>query len=109
MSVRRFDPNTLSISVARGPTQLGLSAKLLVLTILFAPDGVVGAWQRLVWARLLRRYGAAQEAELIELGAGGGGLLSDRDREGSKSAIDADSAAASERPSEPVEETRAES
>ena len=35
MSVRRFDPNTLSISVARGPTQLGLSAKLLVLTILF--------------------------------------------------------------------------
>jgi signal transduction histidine kinase len=35
MSLRRFDPNTLSISVARGPTQLGLSAKLLVLTILF--------------------------------------------------------------------------
>ena len=35
MSVRRFDPNTLSISVARGPTQLGLSAKLLLLTILF--------------------------------------------------------------------------
>lgn len=35
MSPRRFDPNALSISVPRGPTQLGLSAKLLVLTILF--------------------------------------------------------------------------
>lgn len=99
-----FVTNYVSSYTERWPTLLGL---IFVLTILFAPDGVVGAWQRLVWARLLRRYGAAQEAELVELGAGGGGLLSNRDRKGSKSAIDTDSAAPSERPSEPVEETRA--
>jgi hypothetical protein len=86
----------------RWPTLLGL---IFVLTILFTPDGVAGAWQRLVWARLLRRYGAAQEAELIEVAAGGGGLLSDRDRVGARFAVDADSAAPSEKPSEPVEES----
>jgi signal transduction histidine kinase len=35
MSSPVFDPQSLSISVPRGPTRLGLSAKLLLLTILF--------------------------------------------------------------------------
>ncbi len=93
-----FVTNYVSGYVERWPTLLGL---IFVLTILFTPDGVVGAWQRLVWAPLLRRYGAAEEAELIEFG--GGGLLSDRDRRGSKSAINPD-ASSSETPSKPVEE-----
>ncbi|MDQ4057866.1 MAG: branched-chain amino acid ABC transporter permease [Actinomycetota bacterium] len=96
-----FVTNYISGYVERWPTLLGL---IFVLTILFTPDGVVGAWQRLVWARLLRRFGAAHEAELIEVGVGGGGLLSDRERKASRSTTDADSAAP-EHPAETVEES----
>jgi branched-chain amino acid transport system permease protein len=52
----------------RWPTLLGL---IFVLTILFAQDGIVGAWQRLVWARLLRRAGHAEEAALSAAAVGG--------------------------------------
>jgi branched-chain amino acid transport system permease protein len=103
-----FVTNYVSGYMERWPTLLGL---IFVLTILFTPDGVVGAWQRLVWAPLLRRYGAADEAELIEVAVGGGGLLSDRSRKGSRSATDSDStrdsATPSEKPPEQVEETHA--
>jgi len=99
-----FVTNYVSGYMERWPTLLGL---IFVLTILFTPDGIVGAWQRLVWAPVLRRFGAVDEAELIEVGVGGGGLLSDRDRKGSKSAIEADSAVPSDEPSKPAEETRA--
>ena len=97
-----FVTNYISGYMDRWPTLLGL---IFVLTILFTPDGIVGAWQRLVWARLLRRYGAAHEAELIEVAAGGGGLLSDRSRKPSKPASDADPPAPSKKPAEAVEES----
>jgi hypothetical protein len=35
---------------------------VFVLVILFAPDGIVGMWTRLVWAPLLRRLGARDAA-----------------------------------------------
>ena len=44
----------------RWPTLLGL---IFVLTILFAQDGIVGAWTRSVWVPLLRRMGRGDEAE----------------------------------------------
>jgi branched-chain amino acid transport system permease protein len=46
--------NYVSGFLDRWPTLLGL---IFVLTILFARDGLVGAWQRLVWSRLLQRAG----------------------------------------------------
>ncbi|MQA99140.1 MAG: branched-chain amino acid ABC transporter permease [Actinobacteria bacterium] len=52
----------------RWPTLLGL---IFVLTILFAQDGIVGAWNRLVWAPLLRRRGRELEAERTVVGVGG--------------------------------------
>jgi branched-chain amino acid transport system permease protein len=52
----------------RWPTLLGL---IFVLTILFAQDGIVGAWNRLVWAPLLRRRGRELEAERALVGVGG--------------------------------------
>lgn len=78
MSVRRFDPNTLSISVPRGPTQLGLSAKLLVLTILFVMLAEVLIYLPSVanfrrnW--LNDRLAAAQIAVLVLEGAPAEGL-----------------------------------
>jgi hypothetical protein len=99
-----FVTNYVSGYLERWPTLLGL---IFVLTILFTPDGVVGAWQRLVWAPLLRRFGAADEAELIEVGVGGGGLLSDRDHKASKSDASSTEPSPSSQPSEPVERTRA--
>jgi branched-chain amino acid transport system permease protein len=44
---------------ARWQTLLGV---VFVLVIVFAPDGLVGAWTRLVWAPLLRRLGAGKAA-----------------------------------------------
>jgi hypothetical protein len=35
---------------------------VFVLVVIFAPDGIVGAWTRYVWAPLLRRLGAAHAA-----------------------------------------------
>jgi hypothetical protein len=40
-----------------------------VLVILFAPDGIVGAWTRYVWAPLLRRLGAEKEAVAAQTAA----------------------------------------
>ncbi len=47
--------NWLSSYIDRWQTLLGV---VFVLVILFAPDGLVGAWTRLVWDPLLRRLGA---------------------------------------------------
>lgn len=47
--------NWVSSYVARWQTLLGL---VFVLVVLFAPDGLVGAWNRLVWNPLLRRFRA---------------------------------------------------
>jgi branched-chain amino acid transport system permease protein len=55
-----FVTNYISGFLDRWPTLLGL---IFVLTILFAKDGLVGAWQRLVWAPVLRRAGRHEEAE----------------------------------------------
>ncbi|MGH2702992.1 MAG: branched-chain amino acid ABC transporter permease, partial [Actinomycetota bacterium] len=55
--------NYVSGFLDRWPTLLGL---IFVLTILFARDGLVGAWQRLAWARVLRRAGRDEEAALAE-------------------------------------------
>ncbi|MPZ71079.1 MAG: branched-chain amino acid ABC transporter permease [Actinobacteria bacterium] len=74
-----FVTNYVSGFIERWPTLLGL---IFVLTILFAPDGIVGSWQRLVWAPLLRRFGDAAAAELIEIEAGGGGLLTGGEAKG---------------------------
>lgn len=51
--------NWLSSYVDRWQTVLGV---VFVLVILFAPDGIAGMWTRLVWAPLLRRLGAREEA-----------------------------------------------
>jgi branched-chain amino acid transport system permease protein len=63
-----FVTNYVSGFLDRWPTLLGL---ILVFTILFAQDGLVGAWRRLVWARLLRRAGREDEASLAESAAAG--------------------------------------
>lgn len=60
--------NYVSGYLDRWPTLLGL---IFVLTILFAQDGIVGAWNRLVWAPLLRRRGRELEAERAVVGIGG--------------------------------------
>ncbi|HZA19588.1 MAG TPA: branched-chain amino acid ABC transporter permease [Actinomycetota bacterium] len=52
--------NYVSGFLDRWPTLLGL---IFVLTILFARDGLVGAWQRLVWAPVLRRLSGPEEAQ----------------------------------------------
>jgi branched-chain amino acid transport system permease protein len=58
--------NWLSSYVERWQTILGV---VFVLVILFAPDGIVGTWTRRVWAPLLRRLGARQEAAQAEVAA----------------------------------------
>jgi len=58
-----FITNYVSGYLTRWPTLLGL---IFVLVILFARDGIVGAWNRWVWAPLLRRAGQVEEAELAE-------------------------------------------
>ena len=58
-----FITNYVSGYLTRWPTLLGL---IFVLVILFARDGIVGAWNRWVWAPLLRRAGQAEEAELAK-------------------------------------------
>jgi branched-chain amino acid transport system permease protein len=55
--------NYMSGFLERWPTLLGL---IFVLVILFAQDGIVGAWNRWVWAPLLRSTGRAEEAALVE-------------------------------------------
>lgn len=52
-----FVTNYVSGFIERWPTLLGL---VFVLTILFTPDGIVGAWQRLVWGRIDARFGGSQ-------------------------------------------------
>jgi hypothetical protein len=39
---------------------------VFVLVVLFAPDGIVGAWTRYAWAPLLRRLGAREAALAAE-------------------------------------------
>jgi signal transduction histidine kinase len=78
MSARDFDPSTLSISLPRGLTRLGLSAKLLVLTILFVMLAEVLIYLPSVanfrrnW--LNDRIAAAQIAVLVLEGAPAEGL-----------------------------------
>ena len=59
-SIFVFVTNYVSSYVDRWPTLLGL---IFVLTILFAQDGIVGAWNRLVWGRVVRRRGGRLGAE----------------------------------------------
>jgi branched-chain amino acid transport system permease protein len=54
-----FVTNYVSGFLDRWPTLLGL---IFVLTILFAQDGLVGAWRRFVWVPILRRAGRDEEA-----------------------------------------------
>ena len=96
--------NYVSGFVERWPTLLGL---IFVLTILFTPDGLVGAWQRLVWARLVRRYGGLQEAELVEVQAGTGGLLSEGDAKPVAGRAASGPQTSAREPPEPVDGTRA--
>lgn len=78
MPERELDPNTLSISMPRGLTRLGLSAKLLVLTILFVMLAEVLIYLPSVanfrrnW--LNDRLAAAQIAVLVLEGAPAEGL-----------------------------------
>jgi branched-chain amino acid transport system permease protein len=51
--------NDVSSWLERWQTLLGV---VFVLVVIFAPDGIVGAWTRYVWAPLLRRLGAAHAA-----------------------------------------------
>ncbi|HEX2102327.1 MAG TPA: branched-chain amino acid ABC transporter permease [Solirubrobacteraceae bacterium] len=55
--------NDVSSWLERWQTLLGV---VFVLVVLFAPDGIVGAWTRYVWAPLLRRVGAADAAAAAE-------------------------------------------
>jgi branched-chain amino acid transport system permease protein len=57
-SVVMFIQNYVSSYVDRWQTLLGV---VFVLVIVFAPDGIVGAWNRLVWAPLLRKQGKPRE------------------------------------------------
>jgi branched-chain amino acid transport system permease protein len=51
--------NDVSSWLERWQTLLGV---VFVLVVIFAPDGIVGAWTRYVWAPLLRRLGAGNAA-----------------------------------------------
>jgi branched-chain amino acid transport system permease protein len=55
--------NDVSSWLARWQTLLGV---VFVLVVLFAPDGLVGAWTRYAWAPLLRRLGAREAAAAAE-------------------------------------------
>jgi branched-chain amino acid transport system permease protein len=55
--------NEVSSWLERWQTLLGV---VFVLVVIFAPDGIVGAWTRYVWAPLLRRLGAGQAAARAE-------------------------------------------
>ena len=55
--------NDVSSWLERWQTLLGV---VFVLVVLFAPDGIVGAWTRYVWAPLLRRVGAREAAAAAE-------------------------------------------
>jgi branched-chain amino acid transport system permease protein len=55
--------NEVSSWLDRWQTLLGV---VFVLVVLFAPDGIVGAWTRYVWAPLLRRLGAGRAAAAAE-------------------------------------------
>jgi branched-chain amino acid transport system permease protein len=67
-SIYVFVTNYVSGYLERWPTLLGL---IFVLTILFAKDGLVGAWQRLVWVRLLRRASYLEAAAVAETSVSG--------------------------------------
>jgi branched-chain amino acid transport system permease protein len=56
--------NDVSSWLERWQTLLGI---VFVLVIIFAPDGLVGAWTRYVWAPLLRRLGARRAAAAAEM------------------------------------------
>lgn len=58
--------NYVSGFLDRWPTLLGV---IFVLTILFARDGLVGAWQRIVWAPLIRRAGRVEQVTAKEVAA----------------------------------------
>jgi branched-chain amino acid transport system permease protein len=58
-SIFVFVTTYISSYMERWPTLLGL---IFVLTILFAQDGIVGAWNRLVWQPLLRRRAPGEPA-----------------------------------------------
>ena len=58
-----FIENDVSSWFARWQTLLGV---VFVLVVLFAPDGIVGAWTRYAWAPLLRRLGARDAAAAAE-------------------------------------------
>jgi branched-chain amino acid transport system permease protein len=60
--------NYVSGFLDRWPTLLGL---IFVLVILFAKDGIVGAWNRWVWVPLLRRGGGVEAAPPTEEAASG--------------------------------------
>jgi branched-chain amino acid transport system permease protein len=55
--------NDVSSWLSRWQTLLGV---VFVLVVMFAPDGIVGAWTRYVWAPLLRRVGAREAAAAAE-------------------------------------------
>jgi len=58
-----FIEQEVSSWLARWQTLLGV---VFVLVVLFAPDGIVGAWTRYAWAPLLRRLGARDAARAAE-------------------------------------------
>lgn len=71
-SIVIFIQNDVSSYVERWQTLLGA---VFVIVILFAPDGVVGAWMRWVWAPLLRRAGAVREAAAADAAAAAQGSV----------------------------------
>jgi branched-chain amino acid transport system permease protein len=77
-----FVTNYVSTYLERWPTLLGL---VFVLTILFARDGVVGAWNRLVWERWTGRV-ARDDARGARRDAGRARARRDEGVEGSAAA-----------------------
>lgn len=74
-----FIQSSLSSSIERWQTLLGV---IFVLVILLAPDGIVGTWSRVVWARIVRRLRTtavtAARGEEREWAAGESGSLPQR-------------------------------
>jgi len=100
--------NWVSSYFERWQTLLGI---VFVLVILFAPDGIVGAWTRHVWVPLLRRLGAGDEAAAAQTAtasASGVGLIAAEDRAPSdfRGGVSATEDARSPTTSEPTESDR---
>ncbi len=70
-----FIQDYVSSYVPRWETVLGV---IFVLVILLAPDGIVGAWTRVVWARVLRRVGLPADAEATGVTTSASGLIGGR-------------------------------